>query len=109
MKGYFSQNTNTNLTKVNSRYCYSEAQVNEIFKGLKQTEYLKVRLQKTEETLQNADKVISQQKDIIISKTEAINLKEEILARDGKLVIRPDCYSEDTLFLTNYGWKILMP
>ena len=33
------------------------------------------------------------------------NLKEEILARDGKLVIRPDCYSEDTLFLTNYGWK----
>lgn len=32
-------------------------------------------------------------------------LKEDILARDGKIVIRPDCYSEDTLFLTNYGWK----
>ena len=31
--------------------------------------------------------------------------KEAIMARDGKLVIRPDCYSEDTLFLTNYGWK----
>lgn len=32
-------------------------------------------------------------------------IKSEIMARDGKLVIRPDCYSEDTLFLTNYGWK----
>lgn len=79
---YFSQNTNTNLTKVNSGYCYSEAQVNEIFKGLKQTEYLKVRLQKTEETLQNADKVISQQKDIIVSKTEAIILKDEIIKQN---------------------------
>jgi hypothetical protein len=31
--------------------------------------------------------------------------KEAIMKREGKLVIRPDCYSEDTLFLTNYGWK----
>jgi len=34
-----------------------------------------------------------------------VELKDEILSRDGKVVIRPDCYSEDTLFLTNYGWK----
>jgi nicotinic acid phosphoribosyltransferase len=34
-----------------------------------------------------------------------VTLKEEILARDGKLVIRPDCYSEDTLILTPDGWK----
>jgi len=31
--------------------------------------------------------------------------KEAIMARDGKLVIRPDCYSEDTLILTPDGWK----
>lgn len=31
-------------------------------------------------------------------------LKEQILARDGKLVIRPDCYSQDTLILTPNGW-----
>lgn len=31
--------------------------------------------------------------------------KKAIMARDGKLVIRPDCYSDDTLFLTDYGWK----
>jgi len=32
-------------------------------------------------------------------------LKDKIVNREGKVVIRPDCYSEDTLFLTNYGWK----
>lgn len=32
-------------------------------------------------------------------------LKEEILSRDGKLVIRPDCYDEETQLLTNKGWK----
>lgn len=79
---YFSQNTNTNLTKVNNKRCYSEAQVNEIFNGLNQGEYLKVRLQKTEETLQNANKVIFQQKDVIISKTEAIILKDEIIKQN---------------------------
>lgn len=31
--------------------------------------------------------------------------KEAIMAREGKLVIRPDCYSEDTLILTPDGWK----
>ena len=86
---YFSQNTNINLTKVNSGHCYSEAQVNEIFKGLKQAEYLKIRLQKTEETLQNANKVVSQQKDIIISKTEAINLKDEII-KQNQIVYNKD-------------------
>lgn len=33
-------------------------------------------------------------------------LKSEIMARDGKTVIRPDCYSEDTSILTPHGWKL---
>ena len=34
------------------------------------------------------------------------SLKDEILAREnGKLVCRPDCYSEDTSILTTEGWK----
>lgn len=33
-------------------------------------------------------------------------LKKEILARDGKIVIRPDCYSDDTKVLTETGWKL---
>ena len=31
-------------------------------------------------------------------------LKNDIMQRDGKVVIRPDCYSEDTSILTNRGW-----
>ena len=32
------------------------------------------------------------------------SLKEEIMGREGKLVIRPDCYSSDTKVLTNRGF-----
>ena len=35
----------------------------------------------------------------------AVTLKNEILSRNGKLVFRPDCYSEDTKILTQKGWK----
>lgn len=33
-------------------------------------------------------------------------LKEDIMKRDGTVVIRPDCYSEDTKVLTPSGWKL---
>ena len=33
-------------------------------------------------------------------------LKDDILNRDGKVVIRPDCYDEETEILTNNGWKL---
>lgn len=33
-------------------------------------------------------------------------LKQEILKRDGKIVVRPDCYSDDTKVMTNSGWKL---
>lgn len=33
-------------------------------------------------------------------------LKDEIMSRDGKCVVRPDCYSDDTSVLTNNGWKL---
>ena len=32
-------------------------------------------------------------------------LKNEILSRDGKVVVRPDCYDEITQILTPEGWK----
>jgi len=34
-----------------------------------------------------------------------VALREEIINRNGKVVVRPDCYSEDTLILTPEGWK----
>jgi hypothetical protein len=33
-------------------------------------------------------------------------LKEDILARDGKVVLRPDCYDEQTKILTPRGWVL---
>ncbi len=32
-------------------------------------------------------------------------LKDEIMARDGKVVIRPDCYDEKTMLRTENGWE----
>lgn len=32
-------------------------------------------------------------------------LKEDIMNRDGKTIIRPDCYDEKTKILTDSGWK----
>lgn len=69
-----SQNTNTNLTN-----CYSDAQISEIFKGLKQNDYLKMRLDKTEVSLANADKVIKEQKTAIDTQTEIITIKDNLI------------------------------
>ena len=33
-------------------------------------------------------------------------LKNDIMTRSGKLVIRPDCYDDKTEILTNNGWKL---
>ena len=33
-------------------------------------------------------------------------LQDTIMARDGKLVIRPDCYDDKTLLMTDKGWKL---
>lgn len=32
-------------------------------------------------------------------------LRKEIISRNGKLTIRPDCYDEETQILTSNGWK----
>lgn len=68
-----SQTTNTKPTN-----CLSDAQMSEIFKGLKQGEYLKVRLEKAEETLFSANKVINEQTYIITNKDKVINIKDAL-------------------------------
>ena len=68
-----SQTTNTKPTN-----CLSDAQMSEIFKGLKQGEYLKVRLEKAEETLFSANKVINEQTYIIANKDKVINIKDAL-------------------------------
>lgn len=34
------------------------------------------------------------------------DFKEQIMARDGKTVVRPDCYCSETSILTPTGWKL---
>lgn len=71
-----SQTSSTNLTDYK---CFPNKQVTEIFKGLKQTEYLKLRLEKTEITLSDAANVINEQKVLISKKDNVINAKDEII------------------------------
>lgn len=65
------------------------SQIPEIYKGLKQTDYLKSRLQKTEMALSSANNLISEQdkalelsKSIIISKDEVIGTIQEVHKQD---------------------------
>ena len=68
-----SQTTNTKPTN-----CLSDAQMSEVFKGLKQGEYLKVRVEKAEETILSANKVINEQTYIITNKDKVINIKDAL-------------------------------
>ena len=68
-----SQTTNTKPTN-----CLSDAQISKIFKGLKQGEYLKLRVEKAEETILSANKVIDEQTYIIANKDKVINIKDDL-------------------------------
>lgn len=70
----FSQATNTSLTK-----CFSQDQVSEIYKGVKQAEYLKIRLEKTESVLKTGESIINEQKGLLDKKDEIIALKNDLI------------------------------
>ncbi len=64
-------------------------QIPEIYKGLKQNEYLKTRLQKTETALYNANQLINEQdkaltvgKNLLTAKDEAMETVLEISKQD---------------------------
>ena len=66
-----------------------ETQIPEIYKGLKQNEYLKNRLQKTENALSNANQLINEQdkaitvsKSLLTAKDEAMGTIVEISKQD---------------------------
>lgn len=69
-----------------------EVQIPEIYKGLKQNEYLKIRLQKTETALSSANQLINEQdkalavgKTLLNAKDEAIGTMQEI-SKQEKIV-----------------------
>lgn len=65
-----SQSINTQNT---NKYIIDDNQISEIFKGLKQGEYLKNRLKKTEIVLDESNNIIKQQKENIKQLNEIIN------------------------------------
>ena len=68
-----SQNTNTANT---NKKCIEGNQVTEIYKGLKQNDYLKIRLKKTEIVLDESSAIIKQQKDNIEKLNEIVKQNE---------------------------------
>ncbi|AZB01301.1 hypothetical protein EG359_17505 [Chryseobacterium joostei] len=66
-----------------------EGQIPEVYKGLKQNEYLKIRLQKTEYALYGANQIINEQdkaiavsKSLLTAKDEALGTIVEISKQD---------------------------
>ena len=81
------------VTKNTNLHCYNDAQISEMFKGLKQGDYLKVRLDKTEKALKDAGNVISSQQDaitkgqsIISEQKSLIDTNNYICAKDKEIL-----------------------
>lgn len=67
----FSQNTNTRNIP--------EVQIPELYKGLKQNDYLKTRLQKTESALSSANQLINEQDKALAVSKNLLNAKDEAM------------------------------
>lgn len=57
----------------------TDAQLENIYKGLKQNEYLKVRVKQAEKTLDEAEKVMDNQKSTIAKQNELVLAKDRYL------------------------------
>lgn len=106
----FCQSTDTKNTKVE----IPESQVKEIYKGLKQNEYLKSRLQKTESTLTSANQLISEQekalavsKSLLQSKDDIIITKDEILKQEKVAGIERENQLRSDFSILQSDYKIL--
>ena len=69
-----SQVTNTKNSK-----CFTPEQLSEVYKGLKQGEYLKVRITKTEEVLEEANGIMNQQKQAMAQYGEIVKNKNLVI------------------------------
>lgn len=88
---YMSQNINTKNIK-----CIDESKLNEIYLGLKQGDYLKMRLKKTEETLVSADELIKNQKNEITGLNESLKDKDIIIG-SNLLMYKEELEHKNTL------------
>lgn len=75
----FCQNTDTKNISL------PESQVKEIYKGLKQGEYLKGRLDKTEKALKDASDLITEQKSALENSASLVKAKDQMLKNNEEI------------------------
>lgn len=97
----FCQNTNTKNISL------PEAQVKEIYKGLKQGEYLKVRLDKTEKALKDASDLITEQKSALENSASLVKAKDQMMKNNEEIFSQKKIIYDSRISILQADYKIL--
>lgn len=97
----FCQNTDTKNISL------PEAQVKEIYKGLKQGEYLKVRLDKTEKALKDASDLITEQKSALANSASLVKAKDQMLKNNEEIFSQEKVIYDSRITSLQADYKIL--
>lgn len=95
------QNTNTKSIEI------PESQVKEIYKGLKQGEYLKVRLDKTEKALKDASDLITEQKSALENSASLVKAKDQMLKNNEEIFSQEKVIYDSRITSLQADYKIL--
>lgn len=96
-----SQNTNTKNIEI------PESQLKEIYKGLKQGEYLKVRLDKTEKALKDASDLITEQKSALENSASLVKAKDEMMKNNEEIFSQEKIIYDSRISIFQADYKIL--
>lgn len=84
-----------------------ESQVKEIYKGLKQGEYLKVRLDKTEKALKDASDLIIEQKSALESSSSLVKAKDQMLKNNEEIFSQEKIIYDSRISILQADYNIL--
>lgn len=96
-----SQNTNTKNIEI------PESQLKEIYKGLKQGEYLKVRLDKTEKALKDASDLITEQKSALENSASLVKAKDQMMKNNEEIFSQEKTIYDSRISILQADYKIL--
>lgn len=97
----FCQSTDT------KNISFPESQVKEIYKGLKQGEYLKVRLDKTEKALKDASDLITEQKSALENSASLVKAKDQMLKNNEEIYSQEKVIYDSRITSLQADYKIL--
>lgn len=86
---------------------FPETQVREIYKGLKQGEYLKIRLDKTEKALQDASDLITEQKLSLENSASLVKAKDQMLKNNDEIFSQEKIIYDSRITSLQADYKIL--